>query len=109
MIRATLLLHFYNDQQFMGQKLHWVEVIDSRSLEVLIDLLLQGCKAEDMHGSDEFPTMSDRFQQIKRALIDVYTRLGHTFSREHFGEATTVRVMQVILDRPIEKPYYPGL
>lgn len=103
MVKATLLLHFYNEEHFIGQRLLWVEVKSTRALWVLISLLAKGRKPEDLwQGTEEFPTEGIRDSGIPHSLEMAFDQCAYDPA---WRIANSVRVMQVSEGWPFEVPH----
>lgn len=107
MVRAILLLHYYKDSTFVGQKLQWVEVPSAGALCTLLNYLAQGFRATDLRGTEAFPTESAGYRAIRGELEMAYEDPFYTGVLRlpvDQRQAKTVRVVQVIPGWPAEVP-----
>ena len=103
MVQVILTLHFYCGTEFIGQKLHWVEVTSTGALGTLIDLLAYACQPDDFHGTEQFPTDGDGFRAIMRELKQVYEN-PYGVNPPNWEQATSVRIMESKEGWPLEEP-----
>ena len=104
MVRVILTLHFYRGNEFLGQKMQWVEVPTTGALGALIDLLAHACQPDRFHGTEQFPTESDEFKCIKHELGLAYQNPYYHPADSSLWQATNVRVVQVQEGWPLKVP-----
>lgn len=107
--RFMLLLHFYKESKFIGQKLLWVEF--TRNSGHLINLLLNHLTAgtKELKGSEGLVTSDPDFESMRIAVADVRSNLsvyGDSDLPENFNEATEIKVMQITTGWPVHEASY---
>lgn len=100
-MKLAILLHFYKEGKFIGQKIHCVEFSDPKQFFSFVDLLAQGRKEKDFVGTEDLPKQTPGFVKIKYELAKVYEnpyRLGYPPNVLELEQADEVRVMQILTD-----------
>jgi hypothetical protein len=102
-IKVMLVLHYYVEDRFVGQKLHWAEFETSGLLQVFMGCIAQGITKEllDGGGTEAYPTDSVGFHRICTELELVWRipqdlRLNKAWNEgTDQGMARHIRVVQV--------------
>src|SRR3989344_4601664 len=110
-MKAILVLHFFCQEQYVGQDIMWVKVSDSNVLGTLLYLLSEGKRPESLQGTDRYPRQSLGWKELRlyleRAFVD--------YPFQHFVPQDQnytwkiycrVRVAQVIPGWPFPEPRY---
>ena len=98
MIRTMLLLHYFREQQFIGQKILTVQLSSKRAFEVFVELLTLARLPIDFTGTHQFPVGSVNYNQILSMLhlvLDVQT-CSKPLTNMAFADVTSVRIMQLV-------------
>lgn len=85
----------------------------SRAFVALIGLLTEACKAKDFKGSEALPSKGrGGYKEIEETLRYVYedeVNIDLEGEELTLEQANNIRVMQIMSDEELKKPFYPPI